>query len=290
MLLKTSRATAQGQLLALQTDGHELLNRIRTDYAAKRAAGHFDQLRDICRYQAEVSSWIAKVVRGFEHIFPTNLEAHSFRNAPSKNITYRSGENIGFGSLRNRMLDLIGALDQILTVNLERYTDVPLQDRLYVDDIDSFRRAWDVKPAMVATFLENGYLPHLEDDIQRHFEAILDVPFHQKDWAGEINDLYATNLTVSGQRVATAFLLKGRGLQRRELRIGDCGQNGDQLVRLFESPARLLVVQFVGIIDQMVIKDVEGKVTARTAEGKPTWYAIIDGQDTARILHGYGKL
>lgn len=44
------------------------------------------------------------------------------------------------------------------------------------------------------------------------------------------------------------------------------------------------------MIEQMVIKDVEGKVAARKAEGKPTWYTIIDGQDTARILHGYGKL
>jgi hypothetical protein len=265
MRLITSRAAAEEQLVAFQNDGHELLNRMRTDYAAKRAANQFDQPRDIPSYQAAVSSWIGNVAHGLAGIFPTNLEANSFRNAPSKNIAYSSGENVAFGSLRNRMLDLIGALDQIVTINLERYTDLPLRDRLYVEDIDSFRKARDVNPDMVAGFLKNGYLSYLEDDIQRHFEDILHVPFHQKDWAGEINDLYATNLTVNGQRIATAFLLKGRGLQRRELRIADCGKNGDQLVRLFESPAQLLVVQFVGMIEQMVIKDIEGKVAARKA-------------------------
>ena len=284
-----SPAAAQEQLVAYQNDGHELLNRISTDYAAKRASNQFDQQRDIPSYQAEVSSWITSVVGGLTQIFPSNLEANSFRNAPSKNITYCSGENLAFGSLRNRMLNLISALDQIVTVNLERYTDLPLRDRLYVEDIDSFRKARDVNPDMVSGFLKNGYLNHLEDQIQRHFEDILHVPIHQKDWPGEINDLCATNLIVNSQRVAAAFLLNGRGLQRRELRIADCGKNGDQLGRLFESPAQLLVVQFVGIIDQMVIKDVEGKVAARKAEGKPTWYAMIDGQDTARILHGYGK-
>jgi len=290
MRLRTSRAAAEEQIAAFQNDGYGLLGGMKRDYSLKRAAGRFDPQRDIPSFQAMVSSWIGEVADGLKRIFPTALEANSFRNAPCRNITYTSGENVAFGSLRNRMQDLIGALHEIVTVNLDRYTDLPMRDRLYVEDIDSFRKARDVNPQMVAGFLEDGYLPHLEDDIQRHFEDILTVPFHQKDWAGEINDLYAAHLTVGGRRVATAFLLKGRGLRRRTLRIADCGKNGDQLVRLFESPAQLMVVQCVGVIDQMVIKDVEAKVTARKAKGTATWYAMIDGQDTARILHAYGKL
>jgi hypothetical protein len=87
-----------------------------------------------------------------------------------------------------------------------------------------------------------------------------------------------------------AFLLKGNGLKRREMRIADCGHNGDQLVRLFQSPARLFVVQFVGTISEMVITDVAGKVQECHANGKDARFLIMDGQDTARVLHAYKKL
>ena len=54
------------------------------------------------------------------------------------------------------------------------------------------------------------------------------------------------------------------------MRIADCGHNGDQLVRLFESPAKLFVVQFVGVVSEMVIKDVEGAKINRLA----MWFFI----------------
>lgn len=50
-----------------------------------------------------------------------------------------------------------------------------------------------------------------------------------------INDLYTANVVLNGVRRPTAFLLKGNGLKKREMNIGDCGKNGDQIVRLFES-------------------------------------------------------
>jgi hypothetical protein len=90
--------------------------------------------------------------------------------------------------------------------------------------------------------------------------------------------------------MATAFALKGRGLQKPILEIGDCGKNGDQLVRLLESPARLFVVQFIGNISESVIKDMEGKVHAARAQGREAWYCIMNGQDTARVLKAYGKI
>jgi len=290
MRLKKSRTAAEEELAALQNEGHQVLDHIRQDYERKRRSGEFQATRDVGVYRQAVSQWIQRAVIGLLEIFPTELEANTFRNASNTNTTYAHGENADYGGLRNRVLDLIGALDHIVTTKLERYTDLPIKDRLYIEDIDSFRKVRDVNPHMVAHFLDNGYLQILEDNVQRYLEDILGVSFHQKDWPGEINDLYATTLLVNSQRVATAFLLKGRGLQRHELRIADCGKNGDQLVRLFDSPAELFVIQFVGIVDQMVIKDVEGKVAARKAASKPTWFMIVDGQDTARILYAYGKL
>ncbi|MBC8264101.1 MAG: hypothetical protein H8E47_08280 [Anaerolineales bacterium] len=167
----------------------------------------------------------------------------------------------------------------------------PIRDRLYVEDIDSFERVRTVSPAEVTGFLKgDGYLDMPEDEIQRAIEEILAVPFHKEDWGGEVNDLYSANLQVNGIRLPTAFLLKGNGLKRAEMRIADCGRNGDQLLRLFNSPAYLFVVQFVGNITEAVISDVQGKVAERRSSGKPAWYLVMDGQDTARLLHAYGKV
>ncbi len=72
--------------------------------------------------------------------------------------------------------------------------------------------------------------------------------------------------------------------------IRDCGRNGDQIVRLFQSPAELFVIHYVGPIAEAVIEDVHGKTVARRAQGANANYLIIDGQDTARLLYAYNKL
>ena len=184
----------------------------------------------------------------------------------------------------------IQALQRIVESSLGQYPDLPFDARLYVEDIDSFQRVRDVNPSMVATALKDGYLDLAEDMIQIGLEQILDVPFHKKDWGGEMNDLYTANLVVNGAKRATAFLLKGNGLRKKMMEIRDCGKNGDQLVRLFDSPADLFVVQFVGEVAETLVKDVEGKVEALKGRGKPVCYCIMSGQDTARVLHAYGKL
>jgi hypothetical protein len=73
------------------------------------------------------------------------------------------------------------------------------------------------------------------------------------------------------------------------MEICNCGKNGDQIVRLFESPAQLFIVQFVGEVSEAVIKDVEGKVNERRGKGQDACFCIINGQDTARLFRAYGK-
>jgi hypothetical protein len=167
----------------------------------------------------------------------------------------------------------------------------PLRDRLTLEDIDSFALAHDVSRQEVAMYLSRlGYLDVSEETVQLAIEAILGASWHKKDWGGEINDLYSSDILVAGVRTPTAFLLKGHGLRRAELRIADCGKNGDQLLRLFTSPASLFVVQFVGNVSEAVIADVQGKVAQLRAVGRPAWFLIIDGVDTARLLYAYGYL
>jgi hypothetical protein len=126
--------------------------------------------------------------------------------------------------------------------------------------------------------------------VQMALEAILDVSFHKKDWGGEVNDFYTANLVLNGARRSTAFLLKGNGLKRAEMTIRDCGKNGDQIVRLFQSPAEIFVIQYVGPIAEAVVHDVHSKTVARRSEGANANYLVIDGQDTARLLYAYNKL
>jgi hypothetical protein len=112
----------------------------------------------------------------------------------------------------------------------------------------------------------------------------------KKDWGGEDDDLYTSNLIFLHKRTPTAFALKGSGTKSKSLRIKDCGKNGDQLVRLFQAPAELFVLQYVGDIDENVIKDMEGKTQSLRAINRQASYCIINGQDTARLLQAYGKL
>jgi hypothetical protein len=162
--------------------------------------------------------------------------------------------------------------------------------RLHIEDIDSFAEVQKVKPKDVSDVVKEGWLDIEEDRVQTEIETILSVPFHKEDWGGEENDLYTANVILEGGRIPTAFALKGRGTRKRTLQIRDCGQNGDQLVRLFQSPAELFVVQFVGEISENVIKDVESKVLLLRSQGRRAWYCIIDGQDTARLLRAYRRL
>ena len=292
MRLKKSKVAAEEELTALVNEGYNILNWIKRHYHETRGQGTFDSSRDSQTYENVANEWGHKVVQTLNHIFPTELEANSFLNPPPSPLWAISTEDDrGWAILVRQLRESIQVLERMVEVNLPRYTDLPIQTRLYVEDIDSFRNVRDVNPAAVSHLLElGGYLDQPEDFIQMALEGILDVSLHKKDWGGEINDLYTANVIVNGARRATAFLLKGRGLRKKVLEIGDCGKNGDQLVRLFNSPAELFVVQYVGEVSENVIKDVEGKVDERRAKGKLAWYCIMNGQDTARVLRAYGKL
>lgn len=292
MRLKKSKVSAEEELVPFINEGYRILTWVKTHYHEAHEQGTFDSDRDNKLYEDAVNEWGDKVVQALNLIFPTELEANSFLNPPSPPLTtIISGTDHRWHSLTRRLPEFIRALERIIEVNLTRYTDLPIRTRLYAEDIDSFRKVRDVNPATVSHLLsDEGYLDQPEDFIQMVLEQILDVPFHKKDWGGEINDLYTANVIVNGSRTATAFLLKGHGLKRKVLEIKDCGQNGDQLVRLFDSPAQLFVVQFVGEISENVIRDVEGKVNERRSRGESAWYCIMNGQDTARVLHAYGKL
>lgn len=159
-----------------------------------------------------------------------------------------------------------------------------LPERLYIDDIDSFKTVANISSLDVASDLKNGRIEIGENAVQCCLEELIGESFHKEDWGGEENDLYTSNLRIHGKRVPTAFMLKGGGTKKKQLTLANCGANGDQIIRLFQSPAELFVVQYVGPIHENVIKDVHDKVRRMRAEGKQAMFCVIDGTDTARIL------
>ena len=288
MRLKVTVALANENLIALINHGYAVLDSINQDYTEKKDTKSYNEDIDNPKYEEQMNQWGDEVVNGLTSIFPTELEKNLFLN-PEIPFGAVSGD-YKYQSMVLRFKHFIRGLEAIRQGSLSQYTDLPMKDRLYVEDIDSFQKVRDVNPAMVAGFLKNGFLSWTEDQVQIALEQILGVSFHKKDWGGEVNDLYTANVIVNSSPRATGFLLKGPGIGKKEMVIADCGKNGDQLVRLFTTPAVLFIVQYVGPISEMIVTDVQGKVTALKSEGKTTHFLIIDGQDTARLLHAYGKL
>jgi hypothetical protein len=290
MRLKISRAASEERLVGVLNTGYSLLQELREDYARVRGDPE-NRPAAVAGYNDRLNAWGAEVFASLDDIFPTELEWNKFLNPPFVGTRVSVFDDRDFNHFKFRFEDLLNGLVSIRESDLDRYTDLPVRLRLYVEDIDSFQNVRDVNWSEVASFLDkDGVLQLAEDTIQQGIEQILDEVFHKKDWGGEINDLYSSQVRVSGKRVATAFMLKGNGLRKAEMRLGDCGKNGDQIQRLFNSPAQLFVVQFVGQVGEDVITDVHRNVELLRLKDKPGNYLIMNGQDTARVLFAYGKL
>ena len=288
MRLKQPAAAANEELIALVNRGYQVLDRMHADYSERKGKNQFDDSKTTEIYGPWIDDWATDVVEALRRIFPTELETHTFLN-PEVPFGAVSGD-YNYQSLRRRFTFFIKGLDVIRRDSIPDYTDLPPTARVYVEDIESFRKVRDINRAAVADVLHEGYLDMREDSVQMSLEQILDVPMHKTDWGGEINDLYTANVVVNGRRIDTAFLLKGNGLRTNVMEIAHCGKNGDQILRLVESPARLFIVQFVGNVSESVIRDIDGKIRGLRSSGKEAWYCIMDGQDTARVLRAYGKL
>lgn len=154
-----------------------------------------------------------------------------------------------------------------------------------VDDIDSFKKVTEIKFA-----LETENQPILEETFQQGLQKILGENGEFHDWGGEGDDLFSNRLIFDGKRLTVAFGLKGRGTKGK-LTPGKLGKNGDQIQRLFRSPADVYIVQYWGQIDESVIEQMRLIATAKSYyESRCIFYGEIDGQDTLRIIKAYKEI
>ncbi len=153
---------------------------------------------------------------------------------------------------------------------------------VHVSQIDSFKmETIQPRPNRASLTLLKD-IP--EADIKAAFAEIIGEPTVPKDWGGEASDLFSSRVVLEGKRVSTAFLFKGPA-KFRPMTPADLGKNGDQIGRLFNEPADLLVLQHCHEVTPAVRKQMRAYAQQM---GNPRRFCIIDGYDTFAILRAYG--
>jgi len=124
-----------------------------------------------------------------------------------------------------------------------------------------------------------------ESYVKDSFCAILgDMP--SKDWGGEQYDHFTATLTLGAQRKSGAFVFKGPA-KWGEMKPRHLGKNGDQVYRLSQSHAEVLIVQHCHHIGEAVRETLRAFAVQPS---RPRYYVLLDGKATYRILKAYGKL
>ncbi len=181
MRLRIHAATANEELVALINEGYAALSAVKASYDLRKKAGTYNDTTDVSELIVPVDVWANKVVEALDRIFPSQLESHLFLD-PEIPLGAVSGD-YNYQSTLRRCRYFVRGLNKIRLQSLPDYTDLPIDARLYVEDIDSFRKVRDVNPSTVLDVLVNGYLDRSEDSIQTALERILSVRFTRRTGA-----------------------------------------------------------------------------------------------------------
>jgi hypothetical protein len=156
-------------------------------------------------------------------------------------------------------------------------------DFVTIDKVDNFSKVKDIK---TGSFISSSLY---ESEIKEGLKKIIGEEGKFVDWGGEKGDLFSTRLFIKNIRLNVQFGLKGRGTKGR-LVPGKMGKNGDQIQRLFDSPADVFFVQYHGQIDESVISQMKYIAIAKSvSENRKIYYGIIDGNDTAKLIAAYSQ-
>jgi hypothetical protein len=156
--------------------------------------------------------------------------------------------------------------------------------RVYPQQIDAFERVEHSPQPSEADLRVIQSMP--EAAVKQAFADIIGEPYVSKDWGGEKSDLQTARLTIDGEPTSAAFIFKGPSVTG-PLHPGNMGKRGDQLIRAFDEPADLIVVQHCNKIENTVVRTTEALAYDPR---RPRRFCIIDGAGTAQILSAYGKL
>jgi hypothetical protein len=103
------------------------------------------------------------------------------------------------------------------------------------------------------------------------------------DWGGETSDYFSAHMSISGRAYTGAFLLKGPA-RFAPMETSHLGKNQDQLLRLMEEPAEILVLQHCHEVTPPVRKLLR-MLSLQPARARR--YCVMDGRDSLRLLRAY---
>jgi len=158
----------------------------------------------------------------------------------------------------------------------------PKVNTVYVDDVNEFQKVKSVKD--VPPTMEPPRLP--EAVVKKGIVKLLGEELDPKDWGGESNDIFTTRVRIAGKRKRAAFVLKGPAATG-PLVPGKMGKNGDQIQRLFSSPAQVFFVQYEEEIKESVVHLMAQLATAKAVTEREVYYGVIDMTDTYRLRLAY---
>jgi hypothetical protein len=159
----------------------------------------------------------------------------------------------------------------------------PKVKTVYVDDVKEFQKVKSVKN--IPATMTPPRLP--EAVVKKGIIKLLGEKLDPKDWGGEPNDIF-TILTLDGKRKRAAFALKGPAT-KGPLVPGKMGKNGDQIQRLFASPAQVFFVQYEEEIKESVVDLMARLATAKALMEREIYYGVINMADTYRLRLAYPK-
>jgi hypothetical protein len=152
----------------------------------------------------------------------------------------------------------------------------------FVEDITEFAKVVDVETPTDFTVMKDISEPAFKACLA---EILGDMT--RKDWGGETSDHFTSHVHLGDKRTTAAFLLKGPGNRFAPMGLNHLGKNNDQIYRLAQEPAELLVVQHC----HEILPPVPATLRAFAVQpGSPRRYCLIDGQDSLRLLTAYDKL
>lgn len=155
---------------------------------------------------------------------------------------------------------------------------------VFLSNIDQFAAAATAPTPSAADLKRLATIP--EVDVKHAFAEIIGEPFVPRDRPDEMSDLITTNISVEGERVSAAIAFKGPA-KFRPLTVADMGKNGDQIYRLFNEPADLVIVQHCHQITSPIRSHMRAFATQ---PGHGRMFCLINGADTVRILRTFKKL
>ena len=173
--------------------------------------------------------------------------------------------------------------------------DKVLVDKEFQRDCSFINSSFRIMPEEIDEF--KNMLPHTfqldinelknysEEQVKTWFAEIVNEHNVPKDWGGEYSDLSTTHIHLHEKRLHAAFVFKGPA-KFHTMKMNDLGKNGDQIVRLFQEPADICILQHCNYISAAVIHTMEAFASRIYM---PKYYCILDGIDTLRLLKGYKK-